>query len=118
VGPTRIVRNRQDRSFQVFVGAGDQEEAQAKRDFLDGQRWRADDEHLLVATVRRPLPSRGARWSVVLGLRDPQTDRVRVFFSEPEARRLLDSLRRRVPGERLGPLARREFAVERLRSLL
>ena len=90
----------------------------AKRDFLDDQRWPVDAESILVAIVRRPLPPKETRWSVVLGVRDVTTDRVRVFFGEREANRLLSELKRRVPAGRLGPLVRREFAVNRLKSLL
>lgn len=115
---TKLVRDRQDRTFQVFVGAGGQREVTAKRDFLNEQRWPVDADHVLVAIVRRPLPARETTWKVVLGVRDVKTDRVRVFFGEREANRLLSELKRRAPDGRLGPLARREFAVDRLNSLL
>ncbi len=90
----------------------------AKRDFLGEQRWPADADGVLVAVIRRPIPPRETTWSLVLGVQDPTTGRVRVFFSEPEANRLLSELKRRVPTRRLGPLGRREFAVSSLKSLL
>ena len=115
---TKLVKDRQDRSFQVFVGSGAQREVTAKRDFLNEQRWETGADGVLVAIVRRPVPPKETAWTVVGGVQDPKTDRVRVFFSEQEANRLLDELRRRVPDRRLGPLDRHQFAVSRLRSLL
>jgi hypothetical protein len=112
------VRDRQDRTFQVFVAAGEQREMMAKRDFLDEQRWRVDAESVLVAIARPPLPPREPTWSVVLGVRDVTTDRVRIFFSREEAERLLEELKRRVPAGRFGPLDRYRFAVNKLSSLL
>lgn len=114
---TKLVRNRQDRTFQVSIGTGEQPEVTAKRDFLDEQRWQTNADGLLVAIVRRPIPPRETKWSLVLGVQDPATDRVRVFFSEQEATRLLDELKRRVPTRGRGPLDPRPFAVSSLKSL-
>ena len=112
---TRATFDRSGRTYEVVIGSGSYDEMLNLRQLINEGQDLSFEGRKVMGVIRPPLASRET-WGMALGVRDDETGRVRILFTEPEAQRLVANLRR-LPPAQLGPLATVSPRLYKLRGV-